>query len=263
MEEAAQQTQQEASATAPAKKSAPAICVVGASGAGKTTQILSLAPAVKAAGLKMIVACFDSGSVQAYEVGDGFELLPDDKLGSLSDLCDKYPPSEFLLIVDTWRAYEERSVAWYKRQKKASQLTLKDWNTIVGGWNDDIVRIYSRRNAIMTCQVSTGMTPVPGVDGEGRPIKQLLPPGQLVCTESLKKEGPKLVQAAPVVLPLSSGGEKGERAWAPHIGQAQRKFIRRGVDGKISMALPGAQESDRLIPVSVCSLGDIWTSLLR
>jgi len=250
--------------TAPAaKKGSPAICLVGASGAGKTTQILTLAAAAAKAGLKMVVACFDSGSIQTYEVGDGFELLPSTRLATVSDLCATFPPSEYLLVIDTWRAYEETCVTWYKRANKVKGLTLRDWNAIVGQWHDDIVALYSRRNVILTCQISTGSTLVPGVDAEGRPIKHIVAAGQLVCTDSLKKEGPKLVQAAPVVLPLSSGGEKGERAWAPSLGQAQRKFVRRAEGGKVSMALPNAGESDRLVPVSVCSLGDIWSSLLR
>lgn len=248
-------------AQAPAPKKAPAVCVVGASGAGKTYQIMTLAKAAKAAGLELTVACFDSGSLQSYECGEGYRLLQDEELDHITDLCDRFPADKYLLVVDTWRAYEEFCVARAKAGKKA--MTLRDWQIVSSAWMDDLVRIYQRKNAVLVAQVTSGPTVFETVDLDGKPIKEKLPAGQVVCAPSLKKEGAKLVQSAPVVLPLSSGGNTGVRSWASTLGSVSMKYIRRAPSGGVTATLPGSQDGDRTVPVSVCSLGDIWTSLLR
>lgn len=258
MEEA---TTQEVSG--PAKKSAPAICIAGASGAGKTTAIIEAAPAIRAAGLRLVVACYDTGSRQAYDCA-GVELA---KLKPIQDLMDEYPENEAVLVLDAWKPYEEWTVGQFKRKHRKDAPTIKDWSVIAGGWHDDIAAFYQRFNAIMVIHISTGSTPIQTTDADGKPTTVILPPGAVICTKSLNAHGPKLVMSAPIVLPLSSGGETGVRCWAQRVGgregQAQKKFMRRLSDGTVSYALPNASAEDKTVPVSVCSLGDIWTSLLR
>jgi len=246
----------------PAKRTAPAICIAGASGAGKTSAIIEAAPAIRAAGFRLVVACYDTGSRQSYECA-GIEMAP---LRPIQDIMDQYKEDQCVLVCDAWAPYERWTVQGFKRRKKET-LSLKDWSIIAGGWHDDVIAFYQRQNAIMVIHVSTGSTPIQSTDAEGKMTTVILPPGAIICTKSLNAHGPVLVMSAPIVLPLSSGGEGGVRCWAQRIGgreaQAQKKFMRRLPDGAVSYAFPNANADDKTVAVSVCTLGDIYTSLLR
>lgn len=235
---------------------APAMFLVGASGAGKSSQVSTL---IGACGdLKVVVACFDSGSAQAHAVA-GVELAPlwsrNQKNGiqTLTEFLDRYPAESYIRVLDSWPGYEAVTVA---RRKKGDAVSLKQWSAIVGDWRDDLVVAYASSNAIIVGNISLGDRVVQTENGQ-----QTVGRGMLHACPALSNP-PVLASSAPIVLPLSSGGQGGTRSWVcGQLGTVASKFARKGMDGKPCFLYPGAEPGEKLVPVDRCSLADIWLSV--
>lgn len=231
-------------------KQAPAIFLVGSTGAGKSSQVCTL---VDCKGLKPVVACYDPGSQQAYRVR-GLEMADTRKLPTVQDFLLAYPAEKYIRVIDSWPGYESFTAMRLKPSGKA-------WQKVVGGWRDDIHVSYASSNVILVGNLTDGEKTVQGLDDEGKRAPVVIKRGALVCTPALQQP-PLLAQSAPVVLCLSSGGDRFPRGWVVggQLGQVAGKYSALR-DGQPTYLLPGAEPGQRIVPVDVCPLSAIFDSL--
>lgn len=249
-------------ATPPAQASAPAIqwpraiAIFGGTGAGKSSQLYSLKAAAASHGLELVVACFDTGSLNQHETA-GVRLAP---LAPIRELVRQFPEDKYLLAVDNWTGYESWSVLRVK--KGDAPVPLKTWNNIVGGWRDDLMLAFARRNFVLVANLSSSDRPVPTLGEDGQQTSRVIPRGSIICTPALEKTQ-ALGAGAPIVLPISSGGgDSPSPAWVLRgLGAVARKFSRRTPEG-VSFNFPGHDGQGKTVSVDQVSLGDIWTSLI-
>ena len=230
---------------------ASAIFLVGATGAGKSSQIATL---LDLQGIKPIVFCFDPGSVQSHRV-NGVEM---GDLMPIREILAKYPADKYLRIIDSWPGYESWTIMGQKARPAGNA-----WQKIVGGYRDDIHAAYAASNVVIVGNISDGEKVVQSLDSEGKRASAVIARGALVCTPALQQP-PLLAQMAPVVLPVSSGGDRFGRSWvAGQLGQVAMKYAARGDDGKPTFLLPNASPGQKMVPVDACTLKDIYVSLTR
>lgn len=237
------------------KRKARAVFLVGATGAGKSSQISTL---LKSTDLKVVVICYDPGSSNAHGVTD---IIQADPSLSIREFLEKYPDDKYLRVIDSWPGYETDRIARFATAKKR-RPTLKEWGDLVGGWRDDIVLIYSSFNVVLVGNLSDGARKVSALDSEGKQCQTLLPAGQLVCSPALASP-PVLAQMAPIVICMTSGGEKRPRGFVQgNFGQIATKFVYRPQGEKEQIyTLPGGTNADRIVPVDVCDLHAIIEAL--
>ena len=244
------------SQAAPAIQWPRAIAIFGGTGAGKSSQLYSLKAAAAAQGLELVVACFDTGSLNQHETAGG-RLAP---LAPIRELVRQFPEEKYLLAIDNWTGYESWSVLKVKRGD--APVPLKTWNSIVGGFRDDLTLAFGRRNLVLVANLSSSDRPVPTLGEDGQQTSRVIPRGSIICTPALEKTQ-ALGAGAPIVLPISSGGgDSPSPAWVlRQLGAVARKFSRRTPEG-VSFNFPGHDGQGKTVSVDQVSLGDIWTSLI-
>lgn len=197
------------------------IALHGGSGSGKTTACVSFARAFDAT-----VICCDTGSYPVYEVNCPklvvdltsapaiAKALKEHKISSregeiplitaIRGLIEKAQAEGRPYVLDNWAGLELAVRESFKASAKRANLSIRDQGTIVGQLRDLVLHLAGI-GGILVVNTGDGQRIVNLGDGQ----QTITPPGQIVCSPSLREPQPFLASFALVLAVCRGGSTKG------------------------------------------------------